>query len=600
MKTLFALPTRILLLLNLCSSPAVAEEIAVSGRVVEVTVYRDQARVIRDIEVPASDKPQQIRVLGLPVQLVEDSSFTEAGEGTQVLSHQVISQNTVDEQVANELAADLNEMRAAKEAAENHLEIIRQDMSTLERLVTFSADKIQQNLDRATLEVQSVTALADFVMERRRILAQELFTQQAEVQALKHQIAERQKQPTKTPVGEVPYEAIITVRSDKGGLVRLSYDVEGVHWYPRYKINGQLGRPNEVAVQMEAVVVQHSGESWQDVSLTLATSTPQTQAAGPSLAPLRIHTAALRNPDASTHVLGQFTSAAQSELLHDELAALTLELNMEAGRQQIQELTSTEEVQRNVAMEVPSRAFDETYELAGKVSLASHTQPQTLAILRASLEAEFYHVATPLLSSFAFRETSLINESGKSFIDGQADVYLDEKFVGRVEIPPTAVGQRMTIGFGTDRQVRTRRELLSRKEAIKGGNRFSELACRLVISNFHVEPVEIRLLDRIPLAVQDDSINITLTDEELARLSSDPLYQRLQQPTGILRWDITVPGNRFGSQAYDHEYKYSIEHDREQTVASEDLMQRMMEDLEFESIHGGMGGMGGGFGGGSF
>ena len=345
---------------------------------------------------------------------------------------------------------------------------------------------------------------------------------------------------------------------------------------------------------MEAVIVQHSGESWKDVELTLATSTPHTQAAGPSLAPLRLNTAPMNAAvDQAEPVVGQFGSFEQSEWLANELASRDLDLNMQASTRQIDELTSTAEVQRKVASDAAANASDETYSIGDKVTLDSHPQPQTVAMLRTSLSGELYRVATPLLSSFAFREAALVNQSGQSLIAGPADVYLENKFVGHVQVPPTAAGQKLTIGFGNDRQVRTRRELLSRNELIKGGNRRSELVYRLVISNYHDAPVAIRLFDRIPIVAKDDSINLTLSEEETKQLSDDPLYQRMQRPTGILRWDIDVPAKRFGSDAFDHEYGFSIEHDREQTLVGNDLARRTQEDLNFKRTN-----MGGGMGGG--
>ncbi len=589
-------------LLLTCLSPAsflgFANEVSLPGRVTAVTVYRDQARVMREIDIPASDQPQKIRIPGLPPQLIEQSSFTESNEGAQVVSLQVFLQSRKQGKDADEAArAALQELREAERAAEHQLPVIEQDMLTLERLVRFSADKVQQNLDRATLDVQSVTALADFTMERRRKLAQELYKQQSQIESLKRQIAKKLEEPQNASVAEPHYEAIMTVQSKSGGTVRLFYDVSEVYWNPRYKIKGKQDAAPEVTIQMEAVIVQRSGESWNDVSLTLATSTPQTQAAGPSLIPLRISTAPLNVQTGTTGALGQFETAAQSHLLRDEQNARNLQLNLRAGERQISEITTTAEVQRTVASDSNSNTFDETYTIEKNVSLDSHTQPQSVTILSTNLEGKLDHLVTPLLSSFAFREATMVNASGKSLIAGPADVYLDSKFVGRVDLPPTAEGQTLTVGFGSDRQVRTRRELLSRHEVITGGNRKSDLQYRLVISNYHRQPIEVRLLDRIPLASKDNTINITLSSEELKRLSPDPLYQRIQKPTGILRWDLTVPASRFGSSAYDYEYGYSVEHDREQTLVGDDLVQRMQDDLQFDSINGGMGGMGGSMGG---
>ena len=205
---------------------------------------------------------------------------------------------------------------------------------------------------------------------------------------------------------------------------------------------------------------------------------------------------------------------------------------------------------------------------------------------------------TPLLSSFAFREALLLNDTGQTLIAGPADVYQENVFVGRIFMPPTAAGQKVTVGFGTDRQVRSRRELLQRDDAIRGGNRQSSLKYRLVVSNFHEKPVKIRLLDRIPIAAKDDSITVTLPSSETERLSKDPLYMRMQRPTGILRWDLDIPEKRFGSEAFDHEYEYSVELDRQQTIVGGDLARRMKQDTQFKQMNGGGMGGGGGFGGG--
>ncbi len=583
------------ILLDACvGSDVDAAEQSISGRVVSVTVYRDQARVVREIEIPASDQPQQIRVPGLPPQMIQQSSFTEADEGTSVRSLQVTLQEAKAEVADDEQDEALKKLEAAKEAAEHDLKVIEQDMLTLEKLVAFSADKVHQNLNRATLDVQSVTALADFTMERRRRLAKELYAKQTEIETIGDQIAKHTKQENRPQEETRSYQALMTVQSTEGGTVRLAYDVGAVGWNPRYRIDGSKADEPEFAIQMEAVIIQHSGESWKDVELTLATSTPQTQAAGPALAPLRVNTAPMKTSgNQIMPVVGQFGTVEQSEWLGNELASRNLNLNMQASMRQIDELTSTAEVQRKVATDAAASASDETYSIDGKVTLDSHAQPQTVTVLHATVSGEFYRVATPLLSSFAFREAALVNESRQSLIAGPADVYLENKFVGHAEVPPTAAGQKLTIGFGNDRQVRTRRELLSRNELIKGGNRRSELVYRLVISNYHDAPIAIRLLDRIPIAAKDDSINLALSADETKRLSDDPLYQRMQRPTGILRWDIDVPGRRFGSEAFDHEYGYSIEHDREQTLVGKDLAQRTQEDLQFKRTN-----MGGGMGGG--
>ncbi len=580
-------------------SPAVSAEQLIPGTIIDVTVYRDQARVVRELKLPAGQDLQQIRVTNLPSQLMPTSAFTESDSGTNVRSMRVVSkQGTIDpdnKDRLNELVRKQKDLQRRLKVAEHDLSAVEQDLLTVDQLVDFSATKVKQNLDRATLDVQSVTALADFAMQRRRKLADEFLNTEAEIEQLQKDIAENAKQQKKitSAIVKASYDALLTVDSPQGGMVRLVYDVGGVNWSPRYSVRSNAndqGKRNFV-LQLDAQLVQASGETWNDVSVTLATSTPERQAARPLLTPLRVRAVSPgQQPEVQQDI--SVSLGMQPNWLDEALMQRNVHLNLLASQRQVTELTSAAEVERNVAEDAGDDVADETYLISKRTTIASHTQIQTISILSEQLVGDLHHVVTPLLSSFAFREAELTNASGRNLIAGSADVYLDGQFVGRTTIPPTAAGQRLTIGFGTDRQIRTRRELLSREESIQGGNRNSTLQHRLVVSNFHETPIAIRLLDRIPIAAKDGSINVRLDQQDADILSKDELYLRMQRPTGVLRWDLEIPAKSFGSKSYDHDYQYSVELDRQQTIVSNDIRQTL-GDLRFQKTN-----MGGGLGGG--
>ena len=54
-----------------------------------VTVYRNQARVVREFKVPANAAIQRFHIAGLPKQFIQGSAFTESDEDTRVRSLQV-------------------------------------------------------------------------------------------------------------------------------------------------------------------------------------------------------------------------------------------------------------------------------------------------------------------------------------------------------------------------------------------------------------------------------------------------------------------------------------------------------------------------------
>jgi hypothetical protein len=80
--------------------------------------------------------------------------------------------------------------------------------------------------------------------------------------------------------------------------------------------------------------------------------------------------------------------------------------------------------------------------------------------------------------------------------------------------------------------------------------------------------VTVRLLDRYPVADRKADIRVTFDAMESPELTKDALYERLERPKGILRWDVEVPAKAGGENAYALEYGYSMEFQRELAVST--------------------------------
>jgi uncharacterized protein (TIGR02231 family) len=223
-----------------------------------------------------------------------------------------------------------------------------------------------------------------------------------------------------------------------------------------------------------------------------------------------------------------------------------------------------------------------SYHLATPVSLASRSDQQMVRMLKTNLPSTFHHVATPVLTSFVYREAELANTSDENLLGGPVTVYLNGSFVGRGEIPTVARGQTFVVGFGADPQLRARRELADKTDGVQGGNRELSFRYRLVIENFKDQPLQISVFDRLPHTERPADVRIRL-DEPKDALSEDTLYLRRERPKGILRWDIEVPANATGEDARFIEYGYTAEFDRKFTltaVASDSPKQQ----IEFEQL----------------
>jgi len=469
------------------------------GIIRQVTLYRDQARVTREINVPPADGVRVIEVTQLPVQVVSESVFAEGNEVTSVRAVRVSSRPVVQpnpDQV-RPLQQQLDKLQQQRAELQHSLELTQANLKSLEQMINFSAAAAKSDLDRGVLNAETVSQLTDFSMDKRCELSREQFQ-------IEGQIAELDRRMTATQA----------------------------------KISQMVRQLRE---QQRSVEIQQGRFS-------------------PT------------NPERRD-----------------------LALNSLAGQMQQIELRAEATSWRSLAQDAKDDIASQSYTLAQPVRLATLRQQQLVQILDTELKGEMYHVATPLLSTFAYREVQMTNK-GIGLLSGPASVYLDDRFVGRTQLPSTASGQLLTIGLGADPQVRTRRELLDKQDEVQGGNRRLRFVYRLVLANFKDRPISIRLMDRMPITRQTRQLSISLEDPEL-ELSDDGLYQRVERPTGLLRWDLTVPEGRFGSKAFDVQYSYTAEFDRNRVLDAGNILQEMQADYKPFTHGGGMGGMGG-FGGG--
>jgi hypothetical protein len=612
--------------------PLAADE----GVIRQVTLYRDQARITREIDVAPGDGVRAIEVTRLPEQIVPESVFAEGNDVTSVRAVRVSSRPVVqsDRDEVRALQQQLAKLQQQRAELQHSLELTQAHLKSLDQMVNFSAVAAKSDLDRGVLNAETVSQLTTFSMDTRRELSGEQFRIEGEIARMDQQLQVVQAKISQLTSGGGPltYQAKIFVETEGGvaGTVRLNYLVGGCGWTPQYTIRGRIGRPL-FELQYTALVRQLSGEDWDRVRLTLSTASPSISAARPVLTPLRIACADVPTPPARRPNDDPFGGGGASpsepvaalagqnskelaqmikRLREQQRTAETqqggfsptnpeqrdLTLNSLAGQMQQIELRAAATSWRSLPQDAEDDIASQTYTLPQPVSLATLRQQQLVQILEAELEGEMYHVATPLLSSFAYREVQMTN-TGIGLLSGPASVYLDDRFVGRTHIPSTASGQLLTIGLGADPQIRTRRELLDKQDEVQGGNRRLRFLYRLVLANFKNRPVSIRLIDRMPITRQTQQLSIRLEDPDL-KLSDDGLYQRVERPTGLLRWDLTVPEGRHGSEAFDVQYSFTAEFDRSRVLDAGNILEEMQADYQPSRYGGGgMGGMGG-FGGG--
>jgi len=586
-----------------------AEAPAVPGRISEVTVYQGQALVTRTIDVPGAAGLHEIVVTDLPEHILPGSLYAESVRGVEVRSVRY-RVRPVEQDVREEVRKLDEQIQAtadAIQATQRQQQLLAEQAAYLAKLEQFVAPTANAELTKGVLNAETLETLSQFVFNQRRMIADQELKHGLELRThqQKLELLQRERNEIASGSARSVREAVVFVNlQDAGGSLRLRYLVNNANWSPSYNVRAALG-DEQVTVEYNASIEQMSGEDWNDVAMTLSTASPSLMAMAPVLNPLTIslgpaeQLAAMNAPAAPAAYFDAKKDLDQrrSQVVRDralfafggqaveqgqaagvggggnELAEMTkqgdLMLNSVAGELQMLDLMSQAKLERKsserVQVSQSTEGVSVSYVLPNVTSLPSRSDRQLIQIASLPMKGDFYRVAIPVLTSFVYREASVVNQGQQVLLAGPVSTYVGGQFVGRGDLPTVAVGQRFTVGLGIDTSLRASRQLVRKGDTIQGGNRVAELTYELEIENFGPEAAEVRLLDRLPTA-KESEVKLTLVSAG-SDLSSDDTYEQTERKKGILRWDVKVPAQATGLKAFRNEYKLQMEYDKQLAIA---------------------------------
>jgi len=274
-------------LLCLCAANyliAQKSTINIASRINKVTVFQKGAQVERQASQPLQPGKHTLVFNGLSPQL-EDQSIQLKAEGKITVLSVTRQKNFIKQQQVNEQIKELEQQEqdwVEKIAIEDNLKTV---LDQEEQLLL----KNQQiKGEQATLKATELKEAADFqrnrlttlYKERSDVLARKTKLQSALQKTTQQLTALHQKKDLSTS------DILATVEVKEAGPVKfqLSYLVKDAYWQAAYDIRvTNISQP--LALQMKAIISQHSGEDWQEVKMALSSGDPQQNGEKPILSP---------------------------------------------------------------------------------------------------------------------------------------------------------------------------------------------------------------------------------------------------------------------------------------------------------------------------
>jgi len=461
-------------------------------KIQEVTVYLSGAEVRSQETVPLKKGENTIVWRGLSPSLIHNSVQITVGNGVDILSV-----STKPAELKPEvLSPGVKTIKDSIRTLEDQIEVISNQIDAYE--VEKQTLKHNQHLGGAQAAGVLLTELAkaaDFFRERTLKINNALTALNKKLKQLNESLVEKNnslnREVGKIQLRRYNVEVMVNSKTDQQGEFLLRHLIADASWEPSYDIvAGEINKP--VTLKYKAQIFNHSGIDWRNVKLTLSTGDITMDASRPYLTSWTL----------------SYTSSANEGFLNSMV--------------QNRDTTGFSATEEKTVSELNT-----SFVIEQRHSVRADGEPYRIELQTEKLDAAFEYLTIPKMELSAFLIAKITGWEKLNLIDGTANVYFGNTFIGESAINTRLIGDTLEVSFGRDNQIVVNRTKIEDKGATPSlaGKRSESFVYELQLRNNRNVPVLIKIQDQVPVSQEKD---ITVEVEEISNAVLDGSSGRLQ------------------------------------------------------------------------
>ncbi len=187
-------------------------------------------------------------------------------------------------------------------------------------------------------------------------------------------------------------------------------------------------------------------------------------------------------------------------------------------------------------------------EVATPYSVKSNGEKLMVDLKKYEIDALFEYYAIPKLDKDAFLMARIINWDQYSLLEGEANLYFEDAFVGRSILDAKSLQDTLSISLGRDRNIvisRDKNEQFSKRKVLSTSI-LETTGFKLTVRNKKSQPIKLTLFDQIPVSIVSD---ITVTILELSK-------GKLDEKTGEVNWELNIDPQQQKEVNLQYDVKY--------------------------------------------
>ncbi len=187
-------------------------------------------------------------------------------------------------------------------------------------------------------------------------------------------------------------------------------------------------------------------------------------------------------------------------------------------------------------------------EVATPYTIKSSGEKLQVDLRRHEIDALYEYYSIPKLDKDAFLMARIINWDQYNLLEGEANLYFEDAFVGRSILDAKALKDTLEISLGRDKNIvvgREKVEQFSKRRSI-AGNIIETRGFKIIASNKKSLAIKLTIFDQVPVSVASD---ISVNSLELSN-------GKLEEKTGKVIWELSIEPQQQKELSLQYEVKY--------------------------------------------
>jgi len=188
------------------------------------------------------------------------------------------------------------------------------------------------------------------------------------------------------------------------------------------------------------------------------------------------------------------------------------------------------------------------FEVQTPYSIKSNGEKLSVDLKEYAIETLYEYYAVPKLDKDAFLIARIINWDQYNLLEGEANLYFEDAYVGRSILDAKALTDTLNISLGRDKNIVVGRQKVDEfsKRKVVGTNKVESRGFEIIVRNKKSQPIKLTIFDQIPLASISD---IVVSPEELSS-------GKLDEMTGGVTWELELEPQEQKELMLTYEVKY--------------------------------------------